>query len=237
MRFRSYAFRLFALVLAVALGLVLFSWGRGYPQDNPWAALSLSDAVGRFTVLKIDQLHGDFARCRALLDTAGQRSVVVPNVQGMHNCGYADGLVLKGGTGARYRPTTPLSCPLAVGLFLWERQVVQPAALRHFGLPVTTIETYGSYACRPVRGGSGDRLSEHAHANGIDIAAFRLADGRHVSVARAWESRDRRGAFLREVRDGGCEAFATVLSPEYNALHKDHLHLDQASRGGWSFCR
>nr|MBA3526869.1 extensin family protein [Sphingomonas sp.] len=46
-------------------------------------------------------------------------------------------------------------------------------------------------------------------------------------------------AFLREVRDGACRLFPTVLSPDYNAAHRDHLHLDVANRGtaGWTLCR
>jgi hypothetical protein len=41
------------------------------------------------------------------------------------------------------------------------------------------------------------------------------------------------------VRDGACDLFATVLSPDYNAAHRDHFHLDQAARGasGWRGCR
>jgi hypothetical protein len=33
--------------------------------------------------------------------------------------------------------------------------------------------------------------------------------------------------------------FATALSPDYNAAHANHLHLDEAGRGemGWSMCR
>jgi hypothetical protein len=31
--------------------------------------------------------------------------------------------------------------------------------------------------------------------------------------------------------------FATTLSPEYNAAHRDHLHLDQARRAGFGVCR
>jgi hypothetical protein len=27
------------------------------------------------------------------------------------------------------------------------------------------------------------------------------------------------------------------LSPDYNAAHRDHLHLDQAARGGFTVCR
>ena len=33
------------------------------------------------------------------------------------------------------------------------------------------------------------------------------------------------------LRDGACGLFATVLSPDYNAAHRDHFHLDQAARG------
>jgi hypothetical protein len=40
------------------------------------------------------------------------------------------------------------------------------------------------------------------------------------------------------VRDGACRLFATVLSPDYNAAHRDHLHLDEAKRGAmWRACR
>ena len=44
-------------------------------------------------------------------------------------------------------------------------------------------------------------------------------------------------AFLRRVRDGACGIFGTVLSPDYNEAHRDHLHLDQAARGWGGFCR
>jgi hypothetical protein len=39
------------------------------------------------------------------------------------------------------------------------------------------------------------------------------------------------------VRDKACDAFGTVLSPDYNAAHADHFHLDQADRGYGAFCR
>ena len=54
-----------------------------------------------------------------------------------------------------------------------------------------------------------------------------------------WTGNDPESRFLHEVRDGACKLFATVLSPDYNAAHADHLHLDEAVRGqsGWSFCR
>ncbi len=41
-------------------------------------------------------------------------------------------------------------------------------------------------------------------------------------------------AFLREARDGACRYFNATLSPDYNAAHRDHLHLDQ---GRFRMCR
>jgi len=42
-----------------------------------------------------------------------------------------------------------------------------------------------------------------------------------------------KGQFLRKVRDGACQVFLTTLSPDYNAQHHDHFHLDM---GGWAKC-
>ena len=63
--------------------------------------------------------------------------------------------------------------------------------------------------------------------------------GTRISVAGDWGDAGAKGRFLREVRDGACRLFSTVLSPDYNRAHRDHLHLDQAARGawGWRACR
>jgi hypothetical protein len=73
----------------------------------------------------------------------------------------------------------------------------------------------------------------------VDILGFRLADGTRVSVLRDWPGEGPKAAFLREARDGACKLFATVLSPDYNRAHADHLHFDQAQSGrvGWGLCR
>ena len=93
--------------------------------------------------------------------------------------------------------------------------------------------------CRRLYGRDSGSWSEHARANAVDIAGFTLADGTRISVAGDWEEEGARGRFLKEVRDGACRLFATVLSPDYNAAHRDHFHLDQAGRGamGWRACR
>jgi len=122
---------------------------------------------------------------------------------------------------------------------LWERAIVQPAALRHLGRRVTAIDHAGSYSCRRIGGGPEGRFSEHSTADAIDLTGFRLAGGGNVSVLRDWNGDPARAAFLRDVRDGGCRLFSTALSPDYNRAHADHLHFDQAARGayGGRLCR
>jgi len=237
MRFARIARRLCALVILMALALAMYSWARGHPEYLPWTPLTLADPVGRFTLLKISRLSGDFPACRRLLDAASEDYVVLPAVRARGGCGYDDGIRLEPSADFSYHPRAEISCPAAIGLFLWEKQVVQPAARRHFGVPVRRVDTYGTYACRAIRGSREGRWSEHARANAIDIAAFRLVDGRRISIAGGWNDRGAEGAFLREVRDGACRLFGTVLSPDYNKAHRDHLHLDQADRDGWSYCR
>ena len=75
----------------------------------------------------------------------------------------------------------------------------------------------------------------HATGNAVDIGAFQFSDGRKVSVKDGWNSGDGdEREFLRDVRATACKRFLTVISPDYNAAHHDHLHFDM---GGKSFCR
>ena len=226
-----------ALLVALAAAALLL-WGllRGRSEDLPWTPLDLAAPVGLSTGRKLTALTRDFPLCRALLDQAGVRyRVLPPREEG--RCGYRDGVRFADG-GARaidYRPAgLGIACPVAAALTVWEWQVVQPAAQRRFGSRVVAIDHFGSYACRRIYGRDAGTWSEHATADAVDIAGFRLADGRRITVARDWRGDGDDAAFLHEVRDGACRLFATTLSPDYNAAHHDHLHLDQADRtAGW----
>ena len=44
------------------------------------------------------------------------------------------------------------------------------------------------------------------------------------------------GTFLRMIHRGACELFGTVLGPEANEFHRDHLHLDLAHRRHSAYC-
>jgi len=221
--------------------ILLYGYARAHPEDMPWTALDLGDPVGAFTGRKLAGLGGDGADCKALLGRAGIGFTSLPPLSAGPNCGYDDAVRLKAGgaLGIAYRAAdVGLSCPVAAGVALWEWHVVQPAALRHFGSKVAAIDHYGSYSCRRLYGRAEGGWSEHAAANAFDIAGFRLEDGTRITVIGDWKGAGPKAAFLREVRDGACGLFATVLSPDYNAAHRDHLHLDQARRGemGWRGC-
>jgi hypothetical protein len=232
-----------ALTAAIALTLILllFAALRGRPQDLPWTPLDLSQPVGLFTGRKIAALGDDVDKCRALLDQAGIRYTPIPSVSA-GRCGYQDGVRFTpgGARTTRFAPTSPgIACPVAAALSVWEWEVVQPAARRLFGQRVVQIDHLGSYNCRNIYGRASGSLSEHATARAIDIAGFRLEDGTHISVLHDWRDTHDKGTFLRTVRNGACELFSTALSPDYNAAHRNHLHLDEAPRGamGWRACR
>ena len=128
-----------------------------------------------------------------------------------------------------------MTCPLARAFARWVRESVQPAAARHLGSPVRRVETFGTYACRPVNGRSGARMSEHGLANAVDVAAFLLADGRRVSVEAGWRGEEENvRRFLREIHQGGCRRFAIGLGPDSDAYHYNHLHFDM---GRGPYCR
>ncbi len=241
------ALRLFKTLLFLAAigfgGVLLYGYARSHPENMPWTQLDLAQPVGAFTGRKLAELTGDKGeKCQALLRRAGVRFNALPPRQSRSQCGYDDAVRFQSGGAldVAYRPRDlGTSCPVAAALALWEWHVVQPAAIEHFGQKVESIDHFGSYSCRRIYGRSEGSWSEHSTANAIDIAAFRLEDGTRITVVRDWTAEGPRSRFLHDVRDGACKLFATVLSPEYNAAHRDHLHLDQAERGawGWRGCR
>jgi hypothetical protein len=237
------------IVFALLLVTAYLGWReyqrlvREEPERFPWTALNLADPIGPFTGRKLADLTDDPRNCRALLNNAGLAETAAPVLGAREpDCRVDDGVRIRPEDAAAidYAPAGLItSCPVAAALALWEREVVQPAARRRFGQEVIRIDHAGSFSCRRIYGRASGAYSEHATADAIDITGFRLADGTRISVLRDWEASGEKAAFLREVRDGACDLFSTVLSPDYNAAHADHFHLDQAERGamGWRGCR
>ncbi len=123
------------------------------------------------------------------------------------------------------KPVT-MSCALAARLDEFEREVVQPLALEELGRRATRIDQLGSYSCRRQNSRLSGRWSEHARGQAIDIAGFRLSDGSTVSVERDWREPGPKRQFLRHLSRRACRYFSVVLTPDSNAEHYNHLHLD-----------
>lgn len=223
----------FLALLLGALFIAARAWLAEHPEHNPRAPLDLDDPRGWATEAKLLALRDDPLACRAVLERS-EVAYAVLDPAGEGACRREDRTRL--GDYPLAPDTPPVTCPTAVALEMWRRETLAPTAEEIFGSDIAQVQHLGAYSCRRLYDRSEGRWSEHATANAIDIAGFVLADGTRISVLADWSGNGPEARFLRRARDGACRAFATVLSPDYNAAHRDHLHLDMSGR--WSdVCR
>jgi hypothetical protein len=176
--------------------------------------------------------------CLSSLKAASVRFQSLPNQDSGGGCRTIDTVkLLDFGTDATNLGA--MTCPLAVSFSAWARYAVKPASKQYLGSDLVRIETIGTYSCRNIGRGRSGKLSEHARANAVDISAFVLQDGRRISVLKGWNGTQSERDFLRRIRASACKRFGTVLSPDYNAAHANHLHFDMAKsmKDGSSYCR
>lgn len=201
---------------------------------NPLAPLHVSDAVTPFTSMKMRHAEMSMQSCLAALDGVATLTEMTP-LPGEGGCGIADRVTLAAVGQSRIDPLQT-SCAIALRTAMWERHGLQPAAEDILGSSVTVLRQVGSYNCRNIRttNGNSSHLSTHATAEAIDITGFDLANGTTVRLIRDWDGDPQKAAFLRAARNSACRWFATTLSPDFNALHADHFHLQSR---GWGTCR
>jgi hypothetical protein len=226
----------FLLVVFIGAAAAVSIWRGWLPvadRWNPWAPLNVRDEPNLLTSFKLSRLQDDPALCEAALKTSTLRYTHQADSGPDVKCPLTNTLRIQGGDVA-LSSSFLSSCRLAVAYALFDIHQLQPAAQSVFGQKVTQVDHLGSFACRNIYNRSAGRLSQHASANALDIAGFRLADGRRISVLKDWNDEGDDGRFLKMVRDGACQQFNTVLSPDYNAAHRNHFHLDM---GRWRMCR
>jgi len=239
-----------AVCAAFAAGVWAIASGRvEIPERfNPWAPLDVAAEPDWLTGFKLSRARRDPARCLAALAQTGMQYDLLPDRVTGPGCGFENAVRLRS-AGVRLGTAPSLSCPMALSFFMWERHALQPAAMQRFGQPVVAIDHLGSYACRNVNRGEGAvpgaSRSRHATADALDVAGLTLADGRRITVLKAWPhggaaaaaenaNSDPAALLLLDAHRGACRFFNGVLGPEYNAVHRDHLHLET---GGYSMCR
>ena len=245
-------------VLVAVIGVTVFAFVSLPDRYDPFAPLDVrAEPAAVVTRLKLAQIRRDRTACDAALTSSGLKIQRVAHLSSQ-GCTLTE-VVHVAPENRVFGQGFHATCPLAVGLALYMRHVVQPAARKHLGQEIVQVQHLGTFACRPVRNGkklpeAGEpvQMSEHAAANAIDITGFRAKDGRVIAIGKHWrkerplqlasagpvpatEAADEAAAkFLREVRDGACAIFHAVLGPDYNALHSTHFHFDM---GRYRQCR
>ncbi len=219
------------LILAIAAAMATLVASRTGLIDlprryDPFAVPDLDETPHWLTSTQLKLVDLEFENCRAAVIRARLTATFQPS-KGMGTSCERNGTVeLAALSKARLR-TEETRCAIAARLYMWEKHVIQPAAQRYFNEPVAEILHFGSYSCRTIAG--SHQMSEHATANAFDISGFRLKSGKQISILKDWPARSTEMKFLHAVRDGACDYFNLVLSPDYNAAHKDHFHVDM----GW----
>jgi len=217
-----------------------------YRVYYPWTPLDVLATPNFLTPYKLARARNDPVACLSALSRSGMQYQELPDRVTGPDCGFENAVRVQT---ASIRLGTPLtlSCPMALSFSMWERHALQAAAGQRFGEAVVAVEHLGSYVCRNVntgegaapRAASGNR-SRHATANALDIASLTLASGKRITVLKDFQRRDAdvpatpESLFMNDVQAGACSYFKGVLGPNYNAVHRDHLHLET---GGFSICR
>lgn len=97
---------------------------------------------------------------------------------------------------------------------------------------IASVNVGTGYMCRNVNNGKTGNLSFHGFGDAVDVMGFKLEDGRTLDVETAWPGTVPEGSrLMRFARDAACTRFTTVLSPDADASHQDHLHLDLGCHG------
>ncbi len=170
----------------------------------------------------------------------------VDAIGGPEGCGAAAPIEVSAVFGVKIQPPATLTCSFANVLHRWARGALQQAAKAALNDQLVSLANVASYTCRATRSERASRLSEHALSNALDISAFSFEKSGQVTVTGDWVPVDpadtnkelgAKATFLRYAHESACEVFSTVLGPDHNAFHKDHLHLDHGRDGRFGACQ
>ncbi|WP_298568086.1 extensin family protein [uncultured Aliiroseovarius sp.] len=163
----------------------------------------------------------------------GQAVSAIPGK--IRGCGVADPVRVTEVSGVKLSQAAVMDCTTAKALNNWVRTGVFPAVGRLGGGP-SSLRVVAHYACRTRNNKSGAKISEHGKGRALDIAAVRLKNGAEISVLKGWRD-PVQGKVLKSMHKAACGPFGTVLGPNADRYHQDHLHLDTARYRSGAYCR
>jgi hypothetical protein len=161
-----------------------------------------------------------------------QLAPIASRVQG---CGLEDPVQVTAVDGVLLSQPATIDCPTALALRAWVKDALLPTIARKGG-GVARIEVAASYACRPRNNQRGARISEHGRGRAIDIAGITLQNGSTITVLQGWRD-DTQGPILQKLHRAACGPFGTVLGPNSDRFHQNHLHFDTARYRSGPYCR
>lgn len=100
-------------------------------------------------------------------------------------CGEASPFEIDAADGVLLPDKPRITCAMA-GEIAWIASQGRRLALEILGAELKSLATGPGFECRNRNRADGGKLSEHAFANALDIAAFRLSDGRNIGVEAHW---------------------------------------------------
>ena len=153
----------------------------------------------------------------------------------LQGCGVENAVRVRSVAGIGLSQAAVIDCPTAKALKTWVERSARPA-LRQKGGGLAGLQVAAHYACRGRNNQKGARISEHGKGRAIDISGFRLQNGAIISVLEGWRAQGTRKP-LRQMHQGACGPFGTVLGPDADRHHQDHFHFDTARYRSGSYCK
>ncbi|MEQ8599750.1 MAG: extensin family protein [Devosia sp.] len=171
--------------------------------------------------------------CPALLEGRVIGEMLDPVAEGI--CGVRSPLSMTGvrvnGREIGFTAPVTTNCQMAGAIADWVGAVDRYASAA-LDSSLASVTTGTSLMCRNRNGAADGFVSEHGFANALDVVGFTLENNQSIAVEADWlPAAAPAGRLLRQAHGAACGRFTTVLGPEANAEHEDHLHLDLGCHG------
>ena len=90
-----------------------------------------------------------------------------------------------------FSPPALVNCNMLAPLNTWINHELQPLAAKQLGAKIVKVEVMSDYSCRTAFGRVGNKLSEHAYVDALDIRGFVTEKNQTVHVLEAWGTTNR----------------------------------------------
>lgn len=244
-------FTLSALTCATTASATDLSIPIPIPSERKSTALKIEKPTDKIDLPKPEPERIYQAACPAVMLGMITAKAIPPIKDGQ--CGERSPLQVTAFGNIELSQPITLNCRMATNLSKWAKQT-RDLAQSILDKELTGLQVSTSYQCRRRNNAPTGKISEHGFANALDISGLRFENDIKMSIEANWqpeldkplEARNSNREslvtsdystlpdaprFLRAARDAACAYFTTVLSPEANAAHADHLHLDLGCHG------